>query len=80
MAVGAYHPIRNCSVNDEKVNDSPGCPIFGVESGGPIIGLGILVILLGIVPLSIDQIPLPVPVLVIFIGFGLFLIWTGLTK
>ncbi len=64
----------------EKEEDPASCPVFGVESGWPMIGLGILIILLGIVPFSIGQIPLPVPILLIFIGFGLFLIWAGLTK
>ena len=64
----------------DSEGDHASCPVFGVRSGAPIIGLGILIILLGIVPFSIGQIPLPVPILLIFIGFGLFLIWAGLTK
>lgn len=57
------------------------CGIFGVESGIPIIGLGIIIILFGVLPLVIHGFPpLPIPITVIFIGFGLFLIWLGLAK
>lgn len=57
------------------------CGIFGVESGIPIIGLGILIILFGVLPLVIHEFPpLTIPITVIFIGFGLFLIWLGLAK
>jgi hypothetical protein len=59
--------------------DSDRCPVFGVKSGGPIIGLGVLLILFGIIPLIIGSIPLPVPVALVFAGFGIFLIWAGLT-
>jgi len=60
--------------------DADRCPIFGVRNGGPIIGLGILLILFGIIPIIIGSIPLPVPVALLFIGFGGFLIWVGLTQ
>ena len=57
------------------------CPVFGVESGGPIIGLGIILILFGIVPVLILPAGLmPAPATVILVGFGVFLIWAGLTK
>ena len=55
------------------------CPVFGVKSGIPIIGLGILMILFGIIPLLL-QIPLSIPVMLVFIGFGLFLIWAGMSR
>lgn len=67
-------------MNEGKNYDTSGCPVFGVRSGGPIIGLGILLILFGLIPLGIDNIPFPVPIAMIFIGFGVFLIWVGLTK
>jgi hypothetical protein len=57
------------------------CPVFGVGSGVPIIGLGVLLILFGIIPfLILSAGTMPVPVSAIFIGFGIFLIWAGLTK
>ncbi len=56
------------------------CPLFGVESGAPIIGLGILIILFGLIPVVFLQIPVPIPILLIFITFGVFLIWAGLTR
>jgi hypothetical protein len=67
-------------MNEEKEYYSSCCPVFGVKSGWPIIGLGSLMILFGLIPLWIGQIPLPVPVVVIFIGFGVFLFWVGLTN
>ena len=65
-------------MSDES--DSARCPLFGVKSGGPIIGLGILIMFFGIIPVVIGGIPLSVPVALLFIGFGAFLIWTGLTQ
>jgi len=66
------------------MNDSDGCPITGVyaiRSGLPIIGLGILIILSGFIGLVVPGIPVPpFPAMAIFAGFGLFLIWAGLTK
>lgn len=57
------------------------CPVFGVRSGIPLIGLGILLILFGILPFFfIPAAPLPVPITVLFTGFGLFLVWAGLTR
>jgi len=57
------------------------CPVFGVENGVPIIGLGIIIILFGIIPVLILPAGIiPVPVSAMFIGFGIFLIWAGLTK
>jgi hypothetical protein len=57
------------------------CPVFGVESGGPVIGLGILLILFAIIPgVILPAGMMPVPVMAILIGFGFFLIWAGLTK
>lgn len=57
------------------------CPLFGVRSGAPVIGLGLLIILFAIVPLVMPgMVPLPVPIGIIFVGFGLFLIWLGVTR
>lgn len=63
----------------EEPNDSC-CPVFGVENGMPLIGLGILFIFFGIVPLFILQVPFPVPIAIVLVLFGLFLIWAGLTR
>jgi len=67
-------------MNEKKESDNPNCPVFGVSSGGPIIGLGILMILFGIIPYLAARIPVPVSVVPVFIGFGAFLIWAGITK
>jgi len=67
-------------MNEEKEECSTTCPVFGVRSGGPIIGLGIIMILFGLIPLGIGNVPLSLPVSLLFIGFGVFLIWAGLTK
>jgi hypothetical protein len=57
------------------------CPVFGVESGIPLIGLGVLMMVFGIVPLLLHAgTPFPVPITALFIGFGIFLIWAGLSK
>jgi hypothetical protein len=56
------------------------CPVFGVESGGPLIGLGVLLILFAIVPFFIAKMPVLVPAVLLFTGFGIFLIWAGVTK
>jgi hypothetical protein len=56
------------------------CPVFGVESGAPLIGLGILLILFGVVPFFITKLPFPVPIAILLVLFGLFLIWAGLTR
>jgi hypothetical protein len=57
------------------------CALFGVQSGVPIIGLGFLMILFVLVPLIIPGLlPLPLPIEMIFIGFGIFLIWLGFTR
>lgn len=69
------------SDHDERNDGTGTCPLFGVESGGPVIGLGLLIILFGMVPLvsgSSDSFPLPFSL--VFIGFGIFLIWLGLKK
>ena len=64
---------------DDDAGDKEHCPVFGVQSGVPVIGLGILIILFGIIPLLL-QIPLTIPVSMVFIGFGLFLVWAGMTR
>lgn len=57
------------------------CPVFGVESGIPLIGLGVLMMIFGIVPhLFSSPAPFPLPVTGVFIGFGAFLIWAGVSK
>jgi hypothetical protein len=57
------------------------CPVFGVESGGPVIGLGLLLILFGIFPFitGTGEI-LPLPLAILFIGFGIFLITWGIRQ
>jgi len=55
------------------------CPVFGVKNGGPISGLGILLILFGIVPYILIPETMPA-VIAFFVGFGIFLVWIGIAK
>ena len=65
-----------------KDGESAGCcPVFGVESGVPLIGLGVLMMVFGIVPLLLSSSsPFPLPITGVFIGFGIFLIWAGVSR
>lgn len=55
--------------------------MYAIRSGLPVIRLGILIILSGFIRQLIPGIPVPpIPAMVIFAGFGFFLIWAGLTK
>jgi hypothetical protein len=57
------------------------CPIFGVKSGIPPVGLGALLILFATVSLYVHGLsPIYLPVLIIFTGFGLFLVWMGIAR
>ncbi|MDH7593857.1 MAG: hypothetical protein QHG99_05825 [Methanomicrobiales archaeon] len=57
------------------------CAIFPVESGAPIIGLGILMAAFAIVTYLIAGYePMPLPVAAVFLGFGIFLVWLGLKR
>jgi len=56
------------------------CPVFGVESGGPLIGLGVLLIMFTIIPFFVIRLSIPVPAALFFAGFGVFLIWAGIAK
>jgi hypothetical protein len=56
------------------------CPVFGVKSGGPIIGLGFLLILFAIIPYLIIPGSMPALIAILFAGFGIFLIWAGIAK
>lgn len=69
------------SDRDEQKNGDRTCPVFGVESGAPIIGLGLLSILFGIAPvfLGTGQV-FQFPAILTFTGFGIFLTWLGLKK
>jgi hypothetical protein len=64
----------------DTLEENKCCPIFGVKSGGPLIGLGILLIFFAVIPSFIIQMSLPLPVAILFAGFGIFLIWAGITK
>jgi len=71
--------FRVKGVMDKDNDTDEGCPIFGVQSGGPVIGLGLLMILFGLVPLVAGLASMPVGLVMLFFGFGLFLIWVGVT-
>jgi hypothetical protein len=54
--------------------------VFPVESGGPVIGLGLFFLLVAGMSLILGTDAGIWPVTLLFGGFGFFLIWLGLTK
>jgi len=72
--------MRGGSVKGNDGKNAPDCPVFGVRSGYPVIGLGILLLLFAIFPLFFLPGTMPVAIAVLFGGFGAFLILAGLTQ
>jgi hypothetical protein len=56
------------------------CGVFPVESGGPVIGLGLIFLLAALIPVILGIGTIAFPAVILFGGFGIFLIWLGLTK
>lgn len=57
------------------------CPLFPVRSGIPVIGLGLFVVAIAVViAVTGNRDAFPLPLVAIFVAFGLFLIWLGATK
>ncbi|HOT04134.1 MAG TPA: hypothetical protein PK069_08140 [Methanolinea sp.] len=72
---------KQTGLSEPQSREGRPCPVFGVESGGPIIGLGLLIILFGVFPLiSGSYRTLPLPISLLFIGFGIYLIVLGIRK
>ncbi|HUU76513.1 MAG TPA: hypothetical protein VMW63_10590 [Methanoregulaceae archaeon] len=68
-------------MNGKNGESAKNCPVFGVESGIPPIGLGILLLLFAIVPFFIHGIPAPpLPVIAILIMSGAVFIWMGIYR
>lgn len=65
---------------DDDAGDKEYCPVFGVQSGLPVIGLGLVILFFGLIPLIWLHQPVPIPVIMVFVGFGLFLVWLGMTR
>jgi hypothetical protein len=65
------------------VQDQEGCPftrIYAIKSGVPVIGMGVLLILTGLLGLVLPrQFPIGTVGILIFTGFGIFLVWIGVT-
>jgi hypothetical protein len=65
------------------VEGGNGCPItrlYAIKSGVPVIGMGLLLILMGLIGFVMPRtFPLDVVVTILFVGFGIFLVWLGLT-
>jgi hypothetical protein len=65
------------------VNGDEGCPItriYAIRSGVPVIGIGLLLILVGALGLLLpQQFPIGPVAILLFAGFGIFLVWFGLT-
>ena len=66
-------------MTEQKATD-PCCPVFGVKSGVPPIGIGLLLILFAVVPSLIGIPGVPIPVIILFIAAGFFFIWMGLAR
>ena len=66
------------------MQEGEGCPITricAVKSGVPVIGMGVLMILTGLLGLLLPRMfPIGTVGILIFAGFGIFLVWLGLTK
>jgi hypothetical protein len=56
------------------------CGVFPVESGGPLIGMGILFLIVAFIPVLLGIGTAALPAVFLFGGFGIFLIWLGFTK
>ncbi|MDD1674345.1 MAG: hypothetical protein LUQ13_01745 [Methanomicrobiales archaeon] len=72
--------FKNTSAVDLYMHEDS-CPLFPVKSGVPLIGLGLLLYLAAAFTWFTGAGPeTAVPVLLMFIGFGTFLIWLGLFR
>lgn len=61
--------------------NSEHCALFPVESGIPVIALGILLVALPIVTYLVGSYePLPLPVTVVLLASGFFMIWLGIRR
>jgi hypothetical protein len=57
------------------------CAVFPVESGGPMIMMGVFFAGVAIVSQVIGgNGTLPLPISLLFAGFGIFCIWLGIRK
>jgi hypothetical protein len=66
---------------EDNSNRGDSCPISGIRSGIPVIGIGIFLILIAVLPLCINGIPpVPLPAMVIFSAAGIFIIWIGISQ
>ncbi len=54
------------------------CGVFSVKSGGPMIGLGLLMIIMGVLPWLLGQ--MSPYLLAFFCGVGLFFCWLGFAR
>ncbi|MDD1655484.1 MAG: hypothetical protein LUO91_07285 [Methanomicrobiales archaeon] len=55
--------------------------MFAIQSGIPVIAMGVLLIVMGLVGFLFPRsFPADAVVTLLFSGFGIFLIWLGLTK
>jgi len=66
------------------VQEQEGCPItrvYAIRSGVPVIGLGLFLVLVGVLGFLLPHVfPIGPVGILIFAGFGIFLVWIGLTK
>jgi hypothetical protein len=56
------------------------CGVFPVKSGGPVIGMGLIFLLAAFLPVILGIGSLALPMVILFGGFGIFLIWLGVSK
>jgi len=72
-----------CPADPDGGTGEKSCPLsFGLKNGAPLIGLGALLIFAVAVPLLVPGSipPVPFPVSLVFVGFGVFLVWLGLFR
>jgi hypothetical protein len=66
------------------VQEEEGCPItriYAIKSGFPVVSMGLFLIFAGLLGLLLPRMfPVGTVGILIFAGFGIFLVWLGLTK
>lgn len=68
-------------MQEENEQNPKVCPVFGVKSGAPPVGLGVLLILFAVVPMVAGIQPaLPIPVTAILVLAGIVFIWMGIAR
>ncbi len=82
-----HHPAGNLddrakeTVSCEVPVKTDACGVFGVKSGVPVILMAVLFLAAAALPFIVKGFPpLPLPIAILFAGFGILLLWLGFTK